>query len=76
QIETAGYWEEREESILTVVHQAIEEVKRTGKLVRLQPMDSSLRRMIHRALAESPDVDTVSEGEGAWRKVVLRPKKR
>ncbi|MBI4346772.1 MAG: Jag N-terminal domain-containing protein [Elusimicrobia bacterium] len=76
QIETDGYWADREESILTQVHQAIEEVKRTGKLVRLQPMDSSLRRMVHRALAESPDVDTVSEGEGAWRKVVLRPKKR
>lgn len=76
QVETAGYWADREESILTQVHQAIEEVKRTGKLVRLQPMDSSLRRMVHRALAESSDVETVSEGEGAWRKVVLRPKKR
>lgn len=76
QVETGGYWRQKEESILTQVHQAIEEVKRTGRVVRLQPMDASLRRMVHRALAESPDVDTVSEGEGAWRKVVLRPKSR
>ena len=75
-METGGYWKQKEESVITQVHQAIEEVKRTGQLVRLQPMDSALRRMVHRALAESPDVETISEGEGSWRKVVLRPKKR
>ena len=76
QVETQGYWKQKEESIMIQVHQAIEEVQRTGRPVRLTPMEASLRRLVHRSLAESPEVETVSEGEGVWRKIVLRPKKK
>ena len=47
----------------------------TGKPCRLEPMDASMRRLIHRAYAANPDITTSSEGEGPWRKLVIRPRK-
>ena len=32
------------------------------------------RRVVHQTLAADPEVETVSEGEGPWRKVVIRPR--
>jgi spoIIIJ-associated protein len=55
---------------------AAKEVKRTGSPFRLDPMGSAERRIVHQALAQDPDVETVSEGEGPWRKVVVRPREK
>ena len=55
---------------------AVEEVKRSGEKFKLAPMDSRERRLVHQALAGHPDVETVSEGEGSNRKIVIRPKQR
>ncbi|MDE2510587.1 MAG: protein jag, partial [Elusimicrobia bacterium] len=66
--------EKRENSILDVARKAVDSVKADGRPVRLEPMDASMRRLIHRTFASSPDVTTGSEGEGPWRKIVVRPK--
>ncbi|MBI4051562.1 MAG: Jag N-terminal domain-containing protein [Elusimicrobia bacterium] len=76
QVDALGYWQRREERILTHLRQVIEEVKRTGKAFRLEPMEASLRRWVHKHLVNHPDIETASEGEGPWRKVVLKPRKR
>ncbi len=76
QVETLGYWEKREADILGQAQKGIEEVKRTGKSFRLQPMDPAMRRLIHRNLQDHPDVETASEGEGSWRKIVIRPRRK
>lgn len=76
QVECAGYWREKEESILLQVHQAMEMVNRTQSPVRLKPMDACMRRLVHRTLANHPGFETASEGEGVWRKVVIKPKKK
>ncbi|HXT01986.1 MAG TPA: RNA-binding cell elongation regulator Jag/EloR [Elusimicrobiota bacterium] len=75
QVDALSYWEKREAAILDQARAAIESVKATGKPVRLEPMDSSMRRLIHRTFQSSPDVTTASEGEGAWRKIVIRSRK-
>ena len=75
QVDALSYWEKRETAILDGARSAIESVKATGKPVRLEPMDSSMRRLIHRTFAASTDVTTSSEGEGTWRKIVVRPRK-
>ena len=74
QVDVAGYWAKREKEILSQVERGIEEVKRTGKPHRLEPMDALMRRLVHRHFAGHPDVLTASEGEGTWRKIVLRPR--
>lgn len=76
QVDAAGHWEKREKDIMAQVERGIAQVKATGKPFRLEPMDAATRRLIHRSLAENPDVETFSEGEGAWRKVVLRPRRK
>jgi spoIIIJ-associated protein len=59
-----------------VAREAAEEVKRTGRPLRMEPMDARDRKLIHQALADHPDVETSSEGEGSRRKVVVWPKER
>ncbi|MBI4385889.1 MAG: Jag N-terminal domain-containing protein [Elusimicrobia bacterium] len=76
QVDSQGYWKEKEEDILLQVHQAMEMLKRTNHPVRLKPMDAVMRRLVHRTLAKHPEIETASEGEGSWRKVVLKPKKK
>lgn len=76
QVDVAGYRKNQEEKILGQIRGAVEEVKRTGRVYRLEPMDSSLRRLVHKALANNPEVETASEGEGSLRKVVIKPRNK
>ncbi len=74
-IDAHGFWEKKEQEALAQARRAVDEVKSTGKPCRLAPMEAPMRRLIHRDLADHPDVETSSEGEGSWRKIVLRPRK-
>jgi spoIIIJ-associated protein len=74
QVDALSYWEKREQAVLDEARRAVETVKATGKPVRMEPMDSSMRRLVHRTLSAHADVTTASEGEGAWRKLVIRPR--
>ncbi|MFA5139987.1 MAG: RNA-binding cell elongation regulator Jag/EloR [Elusimicrobiota bacterium] len=76
QVECEGYWQKIEAKIIGEAEQAASEVKRTGRPYRFDPMEPALRRLIHRRLVDDPEVETASEGEGPWRKVVVKPKKR
>ena len=74
QVDASGYWEKREKEILAQLQRGIERVKSTGKPFRLEPMDAVFRRLVHHSIANNPDVAASSEGEGLWRKIVLRPR--
>jgi len=74
QVECQEYWKKVEEKILSELVRAVEDVKQTGRPFRMEPMEPALRRLVHRKLQDDPDVETASEGEGPWRKVVIRPK--
>lgn len=76
QVDALSYWEKREQAVLDEARRAVETAKATGKPVRMEPMDSSMRRLVHRTFSSNPDVTTSSEGEGPWRKLVIRPKAR
>ncbi|MFH2202204.1 MAG: Jag N-terminal domain-containing protein [Elusimicrobiota bacterium] len=75
QVETEGYWKKIEDKILDEARSAVEKVKQTGSSYRFDPLEASMRRLIHRTLADHPDVVTASEGEGVWRKVVIKPRR-
>ncbi len=74
-VDAGDYWKKRETELLAEVDAAIEEVKRTGRAHRFQPMDPIVRRLIHKHVASHPEVGSASEGEGQWRKVVIKPKR-
>lgn len=75
QVDTNDYWQKKENEVLSLALKGIENVRNTGKPFRMQPMDAPMRRLIHKSLANHPDIMTTSEGDGPWRKIVLRPRK-
>lgn len=73
-VDCGNYREEREETLKRVAEKLAAKAARTGKRVRLEPMNPYERRIIHSALADSPDVYTKSEGKEPARFVVIIPK--
>lgn len=72
-LDTGGYWEKKEQEIASSVEQAVEEARRADRPFRLDPMPASMRKMVHNLIkTKYPDMETASEGEGRWRKVVVR----
>lgn len=74
--DTQNYWRKLEDKINREINKALSMVKRTKRVYRFRPMSAQMRRYIHRFLADNLDITTVSEGEGKWRKVVIKPEPR
>lgn len=75
QVETGSYWTRIESRLNSQIARGVDMVKSTSRSFRMAPMSSMQRRFVHRVLSNHPDVETCSEGEGKWRKVVVRPRK-
>lgn len=75
-IDTEHYRLRQEERIQSSAKKAVEQVKRTGKIFRFEPMPAKDRRVIHVLLKDNPDVETFSEGEGIYRKVGVKLKNK
>ena len=73
-VDVNGYREEQVERLKKIALNAAQKVKFSGQPVALSPMTSFERRIIHLALNDFAGVETVSEGEGSQRHVVIRPK--
>lgn len=69
-----GYLERKNEKIVQKARELEERVKMKGEPVEIK-LPSSERKIIHLTLQDSEFVETVSEGEGDDRKLVIRPKK-
>ncbi len=74
-VDVAGYKKRRYESLQNLALRMAEQVKRTRRLITLEPMPADERRVIHLALANHPDVTTQSMGEGEMRRVAILLKK-
>jgi spoIIIJ-associated protein len=72
-IDTEGYLIRREETLVKLAKNLAEKVINSGKKAVLEPMSSHDRRIIHLALQGMPGVKTESEGEGAFRRIVIYP---
>jgi spoIIIJ-associated protein len=75
-VDVAGYKKRRYESLWNLALRLADQVRRSQRLITLEPMPSDERRIIHLALANHPDIATQSMGEGATRKVAILLKKR
>lgn len=74
-VDTENYRERRKETLENLAKNISAKVKRTRKAVSLEPMNSFERRIIHSALQNDKFVETHSEGEEPYRKVVVTLKK-
>ncbi len=75
-VDAEGYRGRREDSLTDMARRLAEKAAASGRPVPVEPMNAHDRRIVHRALADHPDVTTESEGEGMSRRVVIFPKQR
>lgn len=73
-VDVEDYREKRKESLEQMAQGVVERVKSSGQDQPLPPMSSFERRIIHMFLADQPEVESVSEGEGDQRHIVIKPK--
>ena len=72
-IDVAGYQSRRYESLRALAKRVAQQVVDSGEDIPLETMPPNERRVIHMTLSDNPDVDTVSEGTGEDRRVVVQP---
>lgn len=74
-LDTENYRLKREETLKRLARRIAEKVKTTQKQVKLEPMNPYERRIIHSALQNDAYVETYSEGDEPYRRVVVDMKK-
>lgn len=74
-VDTENYRERRKETLENLAKNISYKVKRTKRSVSLEPMNPYERRIIHSALQNDKYVETHSEGEEPYRRVVVTLKK-
>jgi predicted RNA-binding protein Jag len=72
-VDCDNFHEIREERLRSLAQKVAEEVRRQGKPRILEPMNPGDRRIIHVTLADDPGVATESEGDGYFKRVMVRP---
>lgn len=74
-LDTENYRARRKETLENLAKNIAYKVKRTRKSVTLEPMNPYERRIIHSSLQNDKFIETHSEGEEPYRKVVINYKK-
>ena len=75
-IDTEGYRDKREQTLVRLARRLAAQVKATGKPRALEPMNPYERRVLHATLQSNPYVSTHSEGEEPNRRVIITPKQK
>lgn len=74
-VDTENYRQKREETLVRLAAKMAGKVRKIGKTIALEPMNPYERRIIHASLQSNPYIQTYSEGEEPFRKVVIALKK-
>jgi spoIIIJ-associated protein len=74
-LDTENYRLKREETLKRLAEKMADRVKKSGKYIKLEPMNPYERRIIHSALQTNPYIETYSEGDEPYRRVVVDLKK-
>lgn len=75
-VDVGGYKAKRKMQLEILATKVAKEVARTKIEVKLDPMNSYERRVVHTKLSEWRDVFTESVGEEPYRRLVIKPKRR
>lgn len=73
-VDAENYREKREKTLEQLANRLGDKVRRTGKSVRLEPMNPYERKVIHATLQNRNDIVTRSEGEEPYRRVIIELK--
>jgi spoIIIJ-associated protein len=72
-VDAGGYRERREGMLHRQADRAVADALRFGRAVELDSMGATERRVVHVYLKDNPDVDTHSEGDEPFRRIVVTP---
>lgn len=75
-VDVGDYREHRKHQLEVLATKIAKDVAKSKVPVKLKPMTSYERRIIHNKLSEWRDVYTESEGEGITRAIVIKPKQK
>lgn len=73
-VDVGGYRKRQAETLTKLAERLAVQVAKSGEPHELQPMPAAERRVIHIALKEHPDVMSESVGEGANRRLIIKPR--
>ena len=72
-VDAAGYRERREGALHRQADRGVADALRYGRAIELDAMGSQERKVVHNYLKDRPDVDTHSEGDEPFRRIVITP---
>jgi spoIIIJ-associated protein len=72
-VDAGGYRQRREASVRRQADRGVADAVRFGRAVELDSMTAQERRVVHLYLRERPEVETHSEGDDPFRRVVITP---
>ncbi len=72
-IDVEGYKSRQRQKLESIARSSASRAVSQNRRMKLRPMTPYERRIIHITLRDNPDVETVSEGEGPGRHVVIIP---
>ncbi len=70
-VDSGGYRAEQEERVADKARKLAEKVKESGRELWMNAMNSYHRRLVHNALVDDPEIETVSEDTGRRDKKIL-----
>lgn len=73
-VDVKGYRKRREDTLIKLANKMAQKAKYSNRPVKLEPMNPYERRIIHSALQHVDGIDTHSEGEDPYRRVVIQAK--
>jgi spoIIIJ-associated protein len=73
-LDISGWNEKQNARLAELAQQTAERAKQTGEEQKLYNLNPQARRIVHMTLAEDKGIETASEGEGADRYLIVRPK--
>jgi spoIIIJ-associated protein len=73
-VDAAGYRARRTASLETAARRSAQSAAASGDRVELEPMTAVERKIVHEALKDDPEVETMSEGSEPNRYVVVLPR--
>lgn len=72
EVDVAGYRDRQIEKLRELARELMQEAKDTDSEVSTEPLPASERRIVHLEVAEDKEMETVTVGDGYYKRVVVR----
>jgi spoIIIJ-associated protein len=73
-LDTEGYMYRHEQRLRRMAWRTVEQVRSERRRIKLPPLSPYDRRIVHMEIAQNEDLDSISEGEGFFKKIVVQRK--